>query len=120
MYQLHKHSKTCRKYKNEACRFKFGEFFSKEALVAEPLPESMPEEVKVLVLGERKEILLKVKDYINDFLNPSKTNFLDPSLNDFTEIKSISEVLKELNISEEKYEKALKVFDDNGFQLHLR
>ena len=80
----------------------------------------MPEEVKVLVLSKRKEILLKVKDYINDFLNPSKTNFFGPSRDDFTEIKSISEVLKELNISEEEYENVLKISDDNGFQLHLR
>ena len=59
------------------------------------------------------------KDYINDFLNLSKTNFFDPSWNVFTEVKSISEVLKELNISEEKYENALKISDGNGFQLHL-
>ena len=39
----------------------------------------MPEEVKVLALSKRKEIPLKVKDYINYFLNPSKTNFFDPS-----------------------------------------
>ena len=80
----------------------------------------MPEEVKVLVLSKRKEILLKVKDYMNDFLNPSKKNFFGPSRDDFTEIKSISEVLKELSISEEEYENVLKISDDNGFQLHLR
>ena len=92
MYQLRRHSKTCKKYKNEACRFKFEKFFSKETLVAEPLPESVPEEEKVLVLSKRKGMLLKVKNYINDFLNPSKTNFFDPSRDDFTEIKSISNV----------------------------
>ena len=36
----------------------------------------MPE-VEALVLSKkRKEIVRKVKDYINDFLNLSKTNFL--------------------------------------------
>ena len=35
-------------------------------------------------------------------------------------MKLISEVLKELNISEEEYENTLKFFDDNGFQLDLR
>ena len=92
----------------------------KETLVSEPLPESMPEEVKALVLSKRKEILLKIKDYINDFLNLSKTNFLGPSWDDFTEIKSISEVLKELNISETEYENALKISADKAFQLLLR
>ena len=117
---FNRHSKTCRKYKNEVCSFKFENTFDKETLVNEPLPESMPEEVKVLVLSKMKEMLLKVKNYINNFLNPSKINFFDRSRNDFTEIKSISKVLKEFNISEEEYESALKISDDNGFRLHLR
>ena len=120
LYQLHRHSKTCRKYKNEVCKFKFGKFFIKKTLVAEPLPDSMPEEMKVLVLRKRSEILQKVKDYINNFLNPSKVNFFDPSRGVFIEVKSISEVLKELDISVEKYENALKISDDNSAQLHLR
>ena len=121
MYQPHRHSKTCRKYKNEVCKFKFGKFFIKKTLVAEPLPDSMPEEMKVLVLHKRSEILQKVKDYINNFLNPSKFNFFDPSRDDFTEaVKSISEALKELDTGVEEYENALKISDDNSFQLHLR
>ena len=75
LYQLHRHSKTCTKYKNEPCGFKFGKFFSKETLVVEPLPENMREEIKVLVLRKRNKILDKVRDYINNFLNPSKVNF---------------------------------------------
>ena len=57
---------------------------------------------------------------MNDFLNPSKVNFFDPSRDDFTEVKSISKVLKELDISVEEHENALKISDDNSFQLHLR
>ena len=70
LYQLHRHSKTFRKYKNEPCRFKFWKFFSKETLVAKPLPENMPEEIKVLVWRKRNEILDKVRDNINNFFNP--------------------------------------------------
>ena len=62
----------------------------------EPLPENMPEEIKVLLLRKRNEILGKVRDYINNFLNPSKINFYDPTRDDFIEVKSVSEVLKEL------------------------
>ena len=72
MYQLLRHSNTSRKCKIEGCRFKFGRFFNKETLVAEPLPDSVQDEVKVLVLSKRKE---KVKDYINNFLNPSEKAF---------------------------------------------
>ena len=70
----------------------FGKFFTKETLVAEPLPDSMPEEIKIFVLSKRCETLQKVKEYINDFIKPSKVNFFDPSRDHFTEVESISEV----------------------------
>ena len=57
LYQLHRHSKVCKKYKNEVCRFKFRKFFTKETLVAEPLLDSMTEEMNVLILHKRSEIL---------------------------------------------------------------
>ena len=85
LYQLHRHSRTCRKYKNESCRFKFGKFFSKETIVAKPLPENMPGEIKVLVLHKRNEILYR--DFINNFLNPSKKKFYDPTRDDFIGVK---------------------------------
>ena len=107
LYQLHRHSKTCGKYKKEPCRFKFRKFFSKETLVVEPLPENIPEKIKVLVLRKRNKILDKVRNYINNFLNPSKVNFYDPTRDDFIEVKSVSEVLEELSITEQEYENAL-------------
>ena len=79
----------------------------------------MPEEIKVLVLLKRNEILDKVRDYINNFLNPSKVNFYDTTRDDFIEVKSVSEVLEELSITEQEYENALKISDDNSYQLHL-
>ena len=66
----------------------------------------MPEEIKVLVLRKRNEILDKVKDYANNFLNPSKINFYDPFRDVFIELKSVSEVLEELSITEQEYENA--------------
>ena len=113
-------SRTCRKYKNEPERFKFGKFFSKKTIVVGSLPENMPEEIKVLVLHKRNKILGKVRDYINNFLNPSKIKFYNPTRDDFIEVKSVSEVLEELSITEQEYENALKISDDNSNQLHLR
>ena len=66
------------------------------------------------------EVVDKVKDYINSFLNLSKTNFHDPTRDDFIELKSISEVLEELSLTEQEYENALKICDDNSYQLYLR
>ena len=80
----------------------------------------MPESIKHSVLVKRKEILSKVKDYINTNLNPAKVNFYDSSKDTFVNLKSIFEVLEELGINEVEYESALKISDDQGFQLHLK
>ena len=63
----------------------------------------MPEEIKVLVLCKRNKILDKIRDYINNFLNPSEINFNDPTRDDFIEVKSVSEVLEERSITEQEY-----------------
>ena len=47
-------------------------------------------------------------------------NFFEHLQDDFTEVKSIAEVLNKLNITEQEYETALKMSDDNGFHLRLR
>ena len=35
-------------------------------------------------------------------------------------LKSVSEVLEEINITEEEYKSALQISDDQDFQLHLK
>lgn len=60
-YQKHNHSKTCRKYKNIACRFNLGQFFTKKTAVAEPLSEELDEESKMNILSRRNVILSLVK-----------------------------------------------------------
>ena len=52
-YQLHSHSKSCRKYKNKACRYSFGKFFTARTIVAEPLPNEMSVEEKSRKLSQR-------------------------------------------------------------------
>ena len=41
-YQIHHHSKTCHKYKNQKCRVSFRTFFIDQAIVAEPPPSEKP------------------------------------------------------------------------------
>ena len=74
----------------------------------------MPEEIKLLVLRKRNEIVDKARGYINNFLNLSKINFYDATRDDFIEAKSVFEVLEELSITEQEYENALKISDDNS------
>ena len=107
-FQVHRHSKTCRRYRNDKCRFIFGKLFTDRTIVAEPLPEDMPEEIKNQVLKNRSDLLSKVKRYIDTELNPSKKNFYDSTRNDYEVVKTIEEILslseiskKIINISED-------------------
>ena len=43
---LNSHSKSCRKYKNQACRYNFRKNFTDTTIVAVPLPSDMPEITK--------------------------------------------------------------------------
>ena len=73
--QIHRHSKTCRKYRNEKCRFRFGKFFTGKTIIAQPLADSVPPDVKLQKMQQRNNI--KVENYIDNELNPSEKNFLD-------------------------------------------
>ena len=120
-FQLHRYSRTCRKYRNEKCRFHFGRFFSHRKIVAEPLPDNMPEEIKMQVLRNRNDLLSKVKSYIDTELNPStKKNFYDSSRSDYENVKSIDEILASLEISRAEYKAALSISEGKDFQLYLK
>ncbi|XP_066928764.1 uncharacterized protein [Clytia hemisphaerica] len=119
-YQLHRHSKTCRKYKNTPCRFHFGKFFCEQTIVSVPLPQGLSQEEKQAILTLQKETLAKVKSYINENLNPSKRNFFDTEAENYSPVPSIDEVLLALNISKYDYEYALSVSEDDDFHIHLK
>ena len=65
----------------------------------------MSENMKHSVLSKRKDILSKVKDYINNHLNPARVNF-------WKFWKNL--ILLKKNLS------ALQISDDQDFQLHLK
>jgi hypothetical protein len=109
-YQRHNHSKTCRKYKNIPCRFNFGQFFTKRTIIAEPLDENMDEEIKNNVLNRRKEILSKVKQKIDEVLNPSKENY------DGTATEK--DIFDSVGVTENDYYWALSISSDSD--LHLK
>ena len=93
MYQKHSHSKTCRNYKNIACRFNFGQFFTTRTVVGEPLPDDLDDEFKTNLLTRRNGILSLVKEEIDKVLNPNKPEY------DCT--KTEEEFLTSLGITEE-------------------
>ena len=66
-------------------------------------------------MQQRNNILKKVKNYIDNELNPSKKNFLDSTKEDCEELKSIDEIVASSEISKYDYEEALSISDDNDF-----
>ena len=119
-YQLHSHSKSCRKYKNEKCSYHFGKFFTEQTIIALPLPEDLPENQRNAILNERERILSIVKQYIDSNLDPKKRNILNPSKENFEEVPSIENILSELGITKEDYYNALSISCDSDFQIHIR
>ena len=111
-YQTHSHSKTCRKYRNIACRFNFGQFFTDRTIVAEPLPQDMDEEIKTNILTRRKEILSLMKQKIDEVLNPS--------IADYNSLLTPEEIFQEIAITNEEYEWALTISPDSDCELHLK
>ena len=115
-YQLHRLPKTCRKDKNQSCKFQFGRFFSNRTIATEPLPSNMPENVNLIILENRKQVLCQVTDDINSYLNPAKVNFCDSFQDNFVVIKWISEILNELGIDELEDKRALEISDEISFK----
>ena len=55
-------------------------------------------------------MLGKVKNHIDDNLNPSKVNVVDPTKDNFTQPLIIQEILNELEIFEDDYYKSLSIY----------
>ena len=47
IYQIHRHSKIFREYRNEKCRFRFVKFFTNKTMITQPLADSVPPDVKL-------------------------------------------------------------------------
>ena len=97
-YQLHRHSKTCQKFRNRKCRFNFDRFFTERTIATKPLSDSLTEHEEAEIIFIRSTILNKVKAYIDSELNPVKQNFYDKSRDDFEHFGSINCIINQLGI----------------------
>ena len=111
-YQKHSHSKTCRKYKNIACRFNFGQFFTERTIVGEPLSDDVNEEIRADILCRRSDILSSVKLKIDELLDPRKANY-NVNITD-------KDLLNLAGVSDKEYEWALSISGDSDYALHLK
>ena len=73
--QILRHSKTCRKYRNEKRRFHFSKSFADHTIIAEPFPNNMSDQTKKKKIKNKNQLLKNFKTYINTELNLSKRNF---------------------------------------------
>ena len=119
-YQVHSHSKSCRKYKNEKCRYHSGKFFTECTLMSLPLPSDLPEAEKNNIFNKRQHILSTVKQHIDNNVDPWKHNILNPLKEDFEETPSIKSIFAELGIAEDQYYNALSISSDSDFQVHIK
>ena len=92
---VHKHTKSCKKYRTN-CRFNFPKLPSDETLIASPLPEDFSDQDREKALSEAKQLLDKVKKFLEDL------KYEDCSL-------SLIEMLDELSIDYEDYKNALRI-----------
>ena len=113
-YQEHSHSKSCRKYKNEKCRYQFGKVFTERTIISFPLPNHLPDTVKNNILNERERIFSVVKNYIDTHLGPRKRNILHQHQECFEDIPSIKNIVAELRLVEEEYYGALSASDSEN------
>ena len=109
-YQVHSHSKSCRKYNNN-CRYNFGKFFSNRTNVAVPFSDRMSDDEKYIILQKRETILCcTVQEFINEQLDPRKGNILNQRIKaDYKKVPSITDILYELVITEDEYYNALSI-----------
>ena len=120
IYQVHSHSKSCQKYKNEKCRYHFGKFFTERTIISLPLPNHLPDTVKNNIPNERERILSIVKNYIDTHLDPRKRNILHPHKENFEDIPSMKNILAELKVTEEEHYGASSISSDSNFPIHLK
>ena len=76
------------------------------------MAEDIDEEIKSNILTRRKEILSKVKQKIDDVLNPRKPTY-DPHATPI-------DILNEIGITEQDYQWALSISPDSDHELHLK
>ena len=119
-YQVHSHSKSCRKYKNEKCRDHFKKIFTEKTIISLPLPNHLPDTVKNNILNQTECILSMVKNYIDTHLDPRKRNILPPHKENFEDGPSIKNILEELKLTEEEHYGALSISSGSDFQIHLK
>ena len=95
-------------------------FFGTGTIIAQPFEDSISEDIKRAKMQYKDTILKKVKNYIDNELNPAKKIFLHKAKDNYVELKSIEKSLSLLEISSKNYEEALSIPDDSDLEIHYK
>ena len=106
-------------HKNE-CRFSYGQYFTEKTIIAKPLDSKFSYDKNQEALTWRNTLLRQVKSYIDNNLNPVRVKVIDPTKDNFTQPLSVKEILDELGISKDDYNRALSISKDEDVELHLK
>ena len=119
-YQVHVHSRICWKYNKNEGHFSSSCHFTEEKIIAKPSNSKFSNEEKQEILTWGNTLLRQLKSYIDNNLNHTKENVLDPTKDNFTHPVSVKEILDELDISKNDYYRPLSISKDEGLELHLK
>ena len=97
----------------------YGCSFSFRTIISKPLNSSLDPKDRNETLNSRKSLLEKVKNYIDEELNPAKVNVIDPEKESYKPPPAIDETLLKLDISKENYYHALSITVNDDYELHL-
>ena len=103
-YQVHKHSKSCCKYKNVSCRYGYGRYFTEWTIIAKPI--NIPDD----------SVYIYAENYLKDELNEEKLNLLNSS-----EVVVYADDTLPSDVCESKIQKALNgsISDTGGLSKQL-
>ena len=76
--------------------------------------------MKKKVLTRRNTLLRQIKRCTDNNLNLGKVNMIDPTKDNFTYPLSIKEILDELKMSKDYYNRALSISKDEDLKLNLK
>ena len=102
------------------CRFSYGQYFTEKTIIAKPLDSKFSYDKNQEALTWRNTLLRQVKSYIDNNLNPVRVKVIDPTKDNFTQPLSVKEILDELGISKDDYNRALSISKDEDVELHLK
>ena len=119
-YKIHRHSKTCQKFKNNSCRFHYGRYITDHTIIAETLASNVAADVKLSLMKKRNKVLGKMKKYTDANFNPSTKNFYDPSQDSYETVLSIDKIVSYLELTRARYKDAFSISDDKSLQIHTK